>query len=257
MSIGSTAVSAHCPSLREYFSVTNMKSMARGFIYDYETPKIVTIHSISSKIKSLNSIRKQFSWFYFFSCADVSNNSIIDSNLRNSLLDDPQKRISRNGHVNHFFNNVKSQSKIKWKWNRSVFIFVWSKGIGYNQTTKNQTLVIDGAGSKFHRATVKRFDRFLFFDLKTDYIVPPQENNALFLMTNFIRTDQEHRRCAGFHQKFHFAFCQKILLARLESIDEKQSACLDDDHCRAFGDFPKVSRNDFSREKIYRWKSIC
>ena len=30
-----------------------------------------------------------------------------------------------------------------------------------------------------------------------DYIVPPQENNALFLMTNFIRTDQEHKRCPG------------------------------------------------------------
>ncbi len=30
-----------------------------------------------------------------------------------------------------------------------------------------------------------------------DYIVPPQENNALFLMTNFIRTDQEHKRCSG------------------------------------------------------------
>ncbi|CAF1220308.1 unnamed protein product, partial [Didymodactylos carnosus] len=49
------------------------------------------------------------------------------------------------------------------------------KGIGYNQSSKNQTLVIDGA----------------------DYIVPPQENNALFIMTNFIRTDQEHKRCPG------------------------------------------------------------
>jgi len=36
-----------------------------------------------------------------------------------------------------------------------------------------------------------------FFFLFEDYIVPPQENNALFLMTNFIRTDQEHKRCAG------------------------------------------------------------
>jgi hypothetical protein len=37
------------------------------------------------------------------------------------------------------------------------------------------------------------------FVLLEDYIVPPQENNALFLMTNFIRTDQEHKRCAGKH----------------------------------------------------------
>ncbi len=34
-------------------------------------------------------------------------------------------------------------------------------------------------------------------EFAVDYIVPPQENNALFLMTNFIRTDQEHKRCAG------------------------------------------------------------
>jgi hypothetical protein len=39
---------------------------------------------------------------------------------------------------------------------------------------------------------------FLFFE---DYIVPPQENNALFLMTNFIRTDQEHKRCPGIYFK--------------------------------------------------------
>jgi len=38
-----------------------------------------------------------------------------------------------------------------------------------------------------------------FYDLYLDYIVPPQENNALFLMTNFIRTDQEHRRCRGLY----------------------------------------------------------
>jgi P2X purinoceptor 4 len=29
-----------------------------------------------------------------------------------------------------------------------------------------------------------------------DYILPAQENNALFIMTNFIRTDQERTRCA-------------------------------------------------------------
>ena len=38
---------------------------------------------------------------------------------------------------------------------------------------------------------------FLFHAFVEDYIVPPQENNALFLMTNFIRTDQEHKQCAG------------------------------------------------------------
>ena len=41
----------HCLPFREYFSAANLKSMLRGFVYEYETPKIVTIHSISSMIK--------------------------------------------------------------------------------------------------------------------------------------------------------------------------------------------------------------
>lgn len=49
MSAGPAGVSVQCLSLRECFSAANMKSMLRGFIYEYETPKIVTIHSISSK----------------------------------------------------------------------------------------------------------------------------------------------------------------------------------------------------------------
>jgi hypothetical protein len=42
-------VSVQCSSFREYFSISNLKSTVHGFIYEYETPKIVTIHSISSK----------------------------------------------------------------------------------------------------------------------------------------------------------------------------------------------------------------
>lgn len=48
MSVGASVVTVNCLPLREYFSVTNMKSIVRGFVYEYETPKIVTIHSISS-----------------------------------------------------------------------------------------------------------------------------------------------------------------------------------------------------------------
>jgi hypothetical protein len=46
---------------------------------------------------------------------------------------------------------------------------------------------------------LKDKNEIVFFFSK-DYIVPPQENNALFLMTNFIRTDQEHRRCPGIYR---------------------------------------------------------
>jgi len=49
MSTGPQVVTVQCLSFREYFSAANMKSMLRGFVYEYETPKIVTIHSISSK----------------------------------------------------------------------------------------------------------------------------------------------------------------------------------------------------------------
>ena len=44
-----SVMTGQCLSLREYFSVANMKSVLRSFVYEYETPKIVTIHSISSK----------------------------------------------------------------------------------------------------------------------------------------------------------------------------------------------------------------
>jgi hypothetical protein len=49
MSIGPTTVTSQCYSTREFFSASNLKAIFRGFVYEYETPKIVTIHSISSK----------------------------------------------------------------------------------------------------------------------------------------------------------------------------------------------------------------
>jgi len=49
MSIAPTILTPQCLSAREYFSPSNMKQILRGFVYEYETPKIVTIHSISSK----------------------------------------------------------------------------------------------------------------------------------------------------------------------------------------------------------------
>ena len=55
-------ITAQCLSLREYFSVSNMKSILRSFVYEYETPKIVTIHSISSKkVKTKKKKRKKVS----------------------------------------------------------------------------------------------------------------------------------------------------------------------------------------------------
>ncbi|CAF0789924.1 unnamed protein product [Rotaria sordida] len=47
------------------------------------------------------------------------------------------------------------------------------KGIGYAYTSENKMIIIDGA----------------------DYIIPPSENNAIFIMTNFIQTDQIRSTC--------------------------------------------------------------
>lgn len=60
------------------------------------------------------------------------------------------------------------------------------KGIGYIQTARNQTIVTDVA----------------------DYIVPPSENNAIFIMTNFIRTDQSRSICPESYT-LKEAFCQQ------------------------------------------------
>jgi hypothetical protein len=53
MSAPQSVVTVHCLPFREYFSASNMKSMLRGFVYEYETPKIVTIHSVSSKLNRI------------------------------------------------------------------------------------------------------------------------------------------------------------------------------------------------------------
>ena len=107
MASGSQAVTVHCLPFREYFSASNLKSMLRGFVYEYETPKIVTIHSISSKT---NSFLFSFSFLnkIIFSCADVSFNSIINLNLRHCVPDDSQKRLSSNGHVDYIIDHTQS-----------------------------------------------------------------------------------------------------------------------------------------------------
>lgn len=52
-----------------------------------------------------------------------------------------------------------------------------------------------------------------------DFIVPPQENNAVFIMTNFIRTDQKRTRCA-------------------DGIDVKDASCSNQSQCTATRKYP-------------------
>ena len=74
-----------------------------------------------------------------------------------------------------------------------------------------------------------------------DYIVPPQENNALFLMTNFIRTDQEHKLCAGKSKKECSSWFYYSIDNLLESPDETESSCSNDSQCRLNQNFQKVN----------------
>lgn len=80
------------------------------------------------------------------------------------------------------------------------------KGIG--SFDKNQTVTLDNA----------------------DYIIPPQENNALFIMTNYIRTNQQRERCG-------------------EGSDIKEAKCTSDARCQALGPYPPKSNG--------RWTGRC
>lgn len=63
-----------------------------------------------------------------------------------------------------------------------------------------------------------------------DFIIPPQENNAIFIMTNFIRTDQEQTRC-------------------VEGIDVKDAYCSIDSDCQQKRKFPYKTNG--------RWTGRC
>ncbi|CAF0870761.1 unnamed protein product [Rotaria sp. Silwood1] len=113
-----------------------MKDLFFGFVTEYETPKIVTIHSytITTLLRIMQILLLLYSILYLF--------------------------IHEKGYQ-------KQDSSII----SSVTLKV--KGIGYIHTKNNETFIIDG----------------------TDYIVPPSENNAIFIMTNFIQTDQVRSKC--------------------------------------------------------------
>lgn len=61
-------------------------------------------------------------------------------------------------------------------------------------------------------------------------------------MTNFIRTDQEHKRCPGNGSlmKTQRDTLSKQTFVVSESPDEKIAKCDDDDHCIKNRDFLKV-----------------
>ncbi|CAF1268162.1 unnamed protein product [Rotaria magnacalcarata] len=112
------------------------KELFYGFVTEYETPKIVSIHTyaMTTLLRIMQIVLLLYSIFYLF--------------------------LNEKGYQ-------KQDSSII----SSVTLKV--KGIGYSYTPKNESFAFDGS----------------------DYIVPPSENNAIFIMTNFIQTDQVRSKC--------------------------------------------------------------
>lgn len=58
-------------------------------------------------------------------------------------------------------------------------------------------------------------------------------------MTNFIRTDQEHKRCPGILKRNRFIIWYCLCFS-LESTDEKESSCTSHEMCKLNKEFQKV-----------------
>jgi hypothetical protein len=129
-----------------------VKELVYGFVTEYETPKIVMIHSyaITTLLRIMQIVLLLYSVFYLL--------------------------LYEKGYQKHDTSIISS-------------ITLKVKGIGLIHTPENETYVLDGSGIFVVKYV---FIRILFFE---DYIIPPSENNAIFIMTNFILTDQTRSAC--------------------------------------------------------------
>ncbi|CAF4516598.1 unnamed protein product [Rotaria sp. Silwood2] len=126
----------------------SLKNFLIGYFTEYETPKLVLIHSATyaGLLRVIQIIILMYSILYLL--------------------------IYEKGYQ-------KQSTAIT----SSVTLKV--KGIGYVHLSENKTLIIDGA----------------------DYIIPPSENNAIFIKTNFVQTDQTQSKCAE-NIKLEEAICK-------------------------------------------------
>ncbi|CAF2972340.1 unnamed protein product [Rotaria sp. Silwood2] len=157
-------------SKKRYSFGKSLKKFFKGYLTEYETPKLVAIHSAkyAGLLRILQIIILTYSVIYLL--------------------------IYEKGYQ-------KQSTTIT----SSVTLKV--KGIGYVLTSENQTMIIDGA----------------------DYIIPPSENNAIFIMTNFVQTDQTRSKCA-------------------ESKQVKSSICTNDSDCL---------NKPFTPDMNGRWTGQC
>ncbi|CAF3285910.1 unnamed protein product [Rotaria socialis] len=162
-------IKRHCQPFTHAFGLTHMKSALISMVTEYETPKIITIHSYSIALTCR--FVQLVIVFYAFAYLMWYKRGYQDR--------DP-----------------------------SLISSVTLKVTGIGRFDKNNTITLDNA----------------------DFIIPPQENNALFIMTNFIRTDQQRKRC-------------------IEGFDIRDAACANDTHCQALGPYPPKSNG--------RWTGKC
>ena len=197
--------------MREYFSRSNIKSILRGFVYEYETPKIVTIHSVSSEIDPI--------WFNFnirhWLCLLVALMCRLIQ-LLILVYGIAYLMFHKKGYQEtdtSIISSITLKVKVK-KFSDRKSIFQFDLMILFSRALA--TIKQDKIKRWWSTVQVDSIVLFIlpiirnFFSIE-DYIVPPQENNALFLMTNFIRTDQKHNRCAGKFIEWFF-FLQNLHL---------------------------------------------
>ncbi|CAF1248830.1 unnamed protein product [Adineta steineri] len=141
-----------------------------GLFTEYETPKLVVIHSLSLTIllRLMQAILLIYSILYLL--------------------------LYEKGYQKQDTSIVSS-------------VTLKVKGIGYIHTAQNGTLIIDVA----------------------DYIIPPSENNAIFIMSSYGQTDQTRSKCP-------------------ESLLLKEAECDNDDECQ---------NKPFSPRANGRWTGRC
>ncbi|CAF1458698.1 unnamed protein product [Rotaria sordida] len=162
-------IKRHCQPFTYAFSLSHVKSVLIGMVTEYETPKIITIHSYSIALTCR--FVQLVIVFYAFAYLMWHKRGYQDRDP--SLISSVTMKV---------------------------------KGIGTFNSSRIITL--DNA----------------------DFIIPPQENNALFIMTNFIRTDQQRARCA-------------------EGLDIHDAPCTNDTHCQLLSPYPPKSNG--------RWTGKC
>ncbi|CAF0726137.1 unnamed protein product [Adineta steineri] len=162
-------IKRYCSPFTYACAPSHLKSVLLSSVTEYETPKIITIHSYSIALTCR--FVQLLILFYAF------------------------------GYLMWYKRGYQDRDP-------SLISSVTLKVKGVASVNRNETITLDNA----------------------DYVIPPQENNAIFIMTNFIQTDQQPKRCG-------------------EGVDITASVCTNDTQCKKFGPYPSKSNG--------RWTGKC